>query len=145
MWPRNDDMPAFDPLPAREKWRLTWCVGRGRAPSDAAMAPAAVELAEHFQQRHRKHPHLIRWAPPLVFALYTYGTLSQVLDGDTVLLALYVLVALICVAHVTFNPLLRPRSVARSLEASDHGARGQAAKSYEAAREGTPRRRADQA
>lgn len=82
------------------------------------MAAAAVELAESYQRRGRVAPTLFRW---LAIAVILGGVAAGVLsaaDGDALLTITMALVVLTNVAHLAFNPMIRPRNVARSLEAS---------------------------
>ncbi|HKB50408.1 MAG TPA: hypothetical protein VKC63_03145 [Solirubrobacterales bacterium] len=82
------------------------------------MAAAAVELAERYQRRGRGDPTLHRW---LAIALILVGVALAILaaaDGDALLMSAMALIALTNVAQLAFNPVLRPKNVARSLEAS---------------------------
>jgi hypothetical protein len=82
------------------------------------MAAAAVELAERCQRRRRgdRKLHLL-----VAIALILVGAPLAILaaaDGDALLMSAMALITLTNAAQLAFNPVLRPRSVARSLEAS---------------------------
>jgi hypothetical protein len=82
------------------------------------MAAAAVELAERYQRKGLSESTLYRF---LVIALILIGVAFAILaaaDGDALLMIATALVALTNAAHLAFNPMLRPKDVARSLEAS---------------------------
>jgi hypothetical protein len=82
------------------------------------MAAAAVELAERYQRRGRSEPTLYRF---LAIALILVGVALAILaatHGDALVMSAMALIALTNVAQLAFNPLLRPKNVARSLEAS---------------------------
>jgi predicted nucleic acid-binding Zn ribbon protein len=111
-------MRTFQALSYGEKWRVTRLVAKGEAPRDPRMAAATVELAERFQRRERGEATLYRF---LAIALILVGVALAILaaaEGDALLMSAMALIALTNVAHLAFNPLLRPENVARSLEAS---------------------------
>jgi hypothetical protein len=111
-------MRAFQALSYSEKWRVTRLVAKGEAPHDPRMAAAAVELAESYQRRGRLAPTLLRW---LAIAAILVGVAFAILsaaDGDALLMISMALIVLTNVAHLAFNPVIRPHNVARSLEAS---------------------------
>jgi hypothetical protein len=113
-----NDMPTFKALSYGEKWRVTRLIANGEAPLDPRMATAAVELAERYQRRGRGEPTLHRF---LAIALILVGVALAILaaaDGDTLLTSAMALIALTNVGQLAFNPMLRPKNVARSLEAS---------------------------
>lgn len=111
-------MRTFQALSYGEKWRVTRLVAKGEAPHDPRMAAAAVELAESYQRRGRVAPTLLRW---LAIAVILGGVAVAILsaaNGDALLTITMALVVLTNVAHLAFNPMIRPQNVARSLEAS---------------------------
>jgi hypothetical protein len=111
-------MRTFQALSYGEKWRVTRLVTKGEAPHDPRMAAAAIELAERYQRRGRGDPTLYRW---LAIALILVGVALAILaaaDRDALPMSAMALIALTNVAQLAFNPALRPRNVARSLEAS---------------------------
>jgi len=82
------------------------------------MAAAAVELAERYQRKGRGEPTLHRF---LAITLIVAGVALAILaaaDGDALLMSGMALIALTNVAQMVFNPMLRPKNVTRSLEAS---------------------------
>lgn len=82
------------------------------------MAAAAVELAERYQRKGRGESTLYRF---LAIALILIGVAFAILaaaDGDIAVMIAPALVALTNAAHLAFNPMLRPKNVARSLETS---------------------------
>jgi hypothetical protein len=114
----SDDMPKYQALPYGEKWRVTRLVAKGEAPRDPRMAAAAVELAERYQRKGRAEAALYRF---LAITLILIGSALAVLaatDGDVLLMSAMALIALTNVGQMVFNPMLRPKNVARSLEAS---------------------------
>jgi Flp pilus assembly protein TadB len=113
----SDDMPTFQALSYGEKWRVNRLVAKGEAPQDPRMAAAAVELAERCRRRERE-ASLHRG---LAIVLIVVGLALAVLaaaHGDALLMSAMALIALTNVAQFAFNPMTRPKNVARSLEAS---------------------------
>jgi hypothetical protein len=113
-----DDMRTYQALSYGEKWRVTRLVAKGEAPHDPRMAAAAVELAERYQRKGRNEAALYRF---LAIALILVGVTLAVLaaaDGNALTMSAMALIALTNVGQLVFNPMLRPRNVARSLEAS---------------------------
>ena len=114
----SDDMRTFQALSYGEKWRVTRLVAKGEAPHDPRMAAAAVELAESYQRKGRGELTLHRFlAVTLIIAGLALAILAAA-DGDALLMSAMALVALTSVVQLIFNPMLRPKNVARSLEAS---------------------------
>jgi hypothetical protein len=114
----HDEMQTFRALSYREKWRVTRLVAKGEAPQDPEMAVAVVELAERYQRRGRGEPMLHRF---LAGALVLVGIALAILaaaHGDALLMSAMALIALTNIGQLAFNPMLRPKNVARSLEAS---------------------------
>jgi hypothetical protein len=111
-------MRTFKALSYGEKWRVTRLVAKGEAPHDPRMAAAAVELAESYQRRGRGESTLHRFlAITLILVGVTLAILAAA-DGDALLMSAMALIALTNVGQLAFNPMLRPKDVARSLEAS---------------------------
>lgn len=111
-------MPTFKALSYSEKWRVNRLVAKGEAPHDPRMAAAAIEVAERCQRRGRGEPTLYRF---LAIALILIGVALAILaatDGDVLLMSAMALIALTNVGQLAFNPMLRPKNVARSMEAS---------------------------
>jgi len=82
------------------------------------MAAAAVELAERYQRKGRNEATLHRF---LAIALIVVGVTLAILaatDGDALVMSAMALIALTNVGQLACNPMLRPKNVARSLEAS---------------------------
>jgi hypothetical protein len=114
----SNDKPTFRALSYGDRWRVTRLVAKGEAPQDPRMAAAAVELAESYQGRGRGEASLHRG---LAIVLILVGLALAVLaaaDGDALVMSAMALVVLSNVAQFAFNPMTRPRNVARSLEAS---------------------------
>lgn len=114
----SDDMRTFQALSYGEKWRVTRLVAKGRAPDDPRRAAAAVELAERYQRRRHVAPTLLRWLAIAVILGSLAVAILSAAGGDALLAITMALLVLTNVAHLAFNPLVRPQSVARSLEAS---------------------------
>jgi hypothetical protein len=114
----SDDLRTYQALSYGEKWRVTRLVAKGEAPQNPRMAAAAVELAERYQRRGRGEPTLYRF---LAIALIFVGVALAVLaaaEGHALVMSSMALIALSNIGQLVFNPMLRPRNVARSLEAS---------------------------
>lgn len=114
----SDNMQKYQALSYREKWHVTRLVARGEAPHDPRMAAAAVELANRYQRKGRNESTLYRF---LAIALVLVGAALAILaatDGDALLMSAMALVALTHAGQLVCNPMLRPKHVARSLEAS---------------------------
>lgn len=111
-------MRTYQALSYSEKWRVARLVSKGEAPHDLRMAAAAVELAERYQRKGRNESTLHRFlAIVLILVGVTLAILAAV-DGDTLTMSAMALIALTNVGQLVFNPMLRPKKVARSLEAS---------------------------
>jgi hypothetical protein len=111
-------MRTYQALSYGEKWRVTRLVAKGEAPHDPRMAAAAVELAESYQRKGRGEPTLHRF---LAIALILVGVTLAILAavaGEALVMSAMALIALTNVGQLAFNPMLRPKNVARSLEAS---------------------------
>lgn len=111
-------IPAYDELSLGDKWRATRLLSQGEAPSDPAMARAVIELAEKYRSRRRVYGVLDRWWP--IAAVIVFGAISipAAIAGNVAMTIVVVLLLLGSVLHVMFNPALRPKNIARSLEAS---------------------------
>jgi predicted nucleic acid-binding Zn ribbon protein len=111
-------MRMYQALSYGDKWRVTRQVAKGEAPHDPRMAAAAVELAERYQRKGRNESMLYRF---LAIALILVGVALAILaavDGDALLMSAMALIALTNAGQLVFNPMLRQKNVARSLEAS---------------------------
>lgn len=111
-------MRTYQTLSYGEKWRVTRLVAKGEAPHDPRMAAAAVELAERYQRKGRNEATLYRF---LAIALILVGVTLAILaaaDGDALTMSAMALIALTNIGQLVFNPMLRPKNVARSLKAS---------------------------
>jgi hypothetical protein len=109
-------MQAFKALSFADRWRVRRFVFRGEAPDDPRMAAAAIELAERYQRRN--HPRILSWGMAFLLVCFSALLIWSAIDGDareTVISGAWILIA---AAHLAFNPETRPKSVARSLEAS---------------------------
>jgi len=102
-----------------DKWRLRGFVFRGEAPDDPRLAAATVELAESYQRQMRRYRGVGRWFPGALGIAFSILALLNGLQGDKVSVVLYALIALGNFAHYAFNPVTRPKNVARSLAASE--------------------------
>jgi small-conductance mechanosensitive channel len=80
------------------------------------MAAAAVELAESYQRQ--RHTSLLRWLIPAVIVVCTVVAILGALGGEILVAVVFGLSAVVNVAHLALNPAMRPKSVARSLDAS---------------------------
>lgn len=112
------EMPAFQALPDGDKWRVSRLLVRGKVPSDPRMAAAAVELAESYHCRGRACKAFSRWVPVVTAVWIFTRTIPGAIEGgvgDAILVAVVILGA---AGHLVLNPAMRPRNVARSLEAS---------------------------
>lgn len=111
-------MQAFKALSFVDKWQVRRCLLRGEAPVDPRMATAAIELAESYQRRSQSNTEQTRWLK-LVFAATALAVaLLGAIHGDPLGVAAFGLIALVNVGDLALNPAMRPKRVARSLEAS---------------------------
>ncbi len=119
-WPAASDyMRAFQALSYGDKWRVRRFLARGEAPSSPRMAAAAVGLGEScYPRRDRNGFTFMRWGPTIWVVGFGAATIFAVAKGDALMAILDALIVLGWVGHLMFNPMFRPRSVARSLEAS---------------------------
>ncbi len=82
------------------------------------MAVAAVELAESYHCRGRAYKAFVRWVPVITAVWIFTRTIPGAIEGgvgDAILVAVVILGA---AGHLVLNPAMRPRNVARSLDAS---------------------------
>jgi hypothetical protein len=80
---------------------------------------AALEWAESYQRRGQSRTALPRWLPLVVVVVCGAGAIFFfAVDGDALVAILNALIALVNLAHLALNPVVRPQSVARSLKAS---------------------------
>ncbi len=80
------------------------------------MAAAAVALAEGYQRQG--HMGSLRWLATAIVVLMVPAAIYVALEGDALKAVLWGSLALSNAAQLMFNPAMRPKSVARSLEAS---------------------------
>lgn len=118
MGPVEDRMETSRALSYREQWRVRGYLVRGEAPSDPRMAVAAVELAERYQRRGRIVTKVMRWWPAFMIVVFGFATFSNALEGDTGMTIVYAVIVLGSLAQLLFDPIMRPKQTARSLEAS---------------------------
>lgn len=111
-------MPAFGALSYGDRWRVVGFLRRGEAPQDPQIAAAAVEWAEDYQRQGRSRAALLRWFPLVVGIVCGAAAVLFAIEGDAMVAILNALLALVNLGHLTLNPTVRPRSVARSLKAS---------------------------
>lgn len=109
-------MEAFKALSFGDKWRVSRCVYRGEAPRDPRLAAAAIELAESYQRQ--RSAGWLRWLALVVAVAATFAAVLTAVDGELLQAGVLALVALVNIGHLALNPATRPKSVARSLEAS---------------------------
>jgi hypothetical protein len=114
----SEKTPGFQALPYGDRWRITRLLAKGEAPRDPRMAAVAVELAESFQARGRAYASFIRWLPIVVIVACGAAAIFFTVDGDTRSAILNAAIVLVNIAQLALNPMARPKSVARSLEAS---------------------------
>jgi hypothetical protein len=112
------DMQVFQALSYGEKWRVARFLAEGEAPPDPRMAAAAIELAESYQGQGPGRATLARWLPAVVIVVCGAGAILLAVGGDALAAILNALIVLINVGALIFNPMTRPRNVARSLEAA---------------------------
>lgn len=109
-------MEAFKALSFGDRWRVSRCVYRGEAPRDPRLAAAAIELAESF--RHQRSGGRLRWFAILVGIVVAVVAVLGAMAGDPLTAVVFGLAALVNIGQMAINPRFRPKSVARSLEAS---------------------------
>ncbi len=82
------------------------------------MAAAAVALAESYQRKGRSETTLHRFLAIVLILVSLALSVLAAAEGDALLMSAMALIALTNVGQLAFNPMLRPKDVARSLEAS---------------------------
>ncbi|HEU5064057.1 MAG TPA: hypothetical protein VFT79_13040 [Solirubrobacterales bacterium] len=116
-------MQAFQALSYRDKLRVRY-LRRGEAPADPRMAAAAVELAEGYQRQGRAMAAWMRWSPAFLATCYGMFTILAAVDGGQPSWIFFAFVALGWAWISMSTPASRPKSMARSLEASRRVASG---------------------
>jgi len=114
----RDEMPAFRALSDGDKFRVSRLLVRGKAPSDPRMAAAAVELAESYHCRGRAYKAFSRWVPVLTAIWIFTRTIPGAIEGGVGDAILVVVVILGAAGNLVLNLAMRPKNVARSLDAS---------------------------
>lgn len=109
-------MQPFKALSFSDRWRVRRFVFRGEAPDDPRMAAAAIELAERYQRRD--HTRLLGWGMASLLVCFSGLLIWAAIGGNTREIVISGAWILIAAVHLAFNPETRPKSVARSLEAS---------------------------
>lgn len=109
-------MQAFKALSFADKWRVSRAIYRGEAPADPRMAAAAIELAESYQRQ--RNTKLLRWLIPVIVVGAGGVAILGAVTGDMLQAVVFGAMALVNLGHLALNPASRPKSVARSLEAS---------------------------
>lgn len=110
-------MQAFNALSSEDRWRVRRAVFRGEAPRDPRMAPAAVELAQSYQQ-HGRRERWLYWFYAVGGIVAIIGAIFCAIDGNLLMVAVFALLTSISVSNLALNPVTRPKRVARSLAAS---------------------------
>lgn len=110
-------MGKFRTLSYGEKWRVNRLVAKGEAPQDPRMAAAAVELAEKCQRGEREGSLHRGLAIVLILVGLALAVLAAA-HGDALVVSAMALLVVSGVAQFVFDPMTRPKNVARSLEAS---------------------------
>jgi hypothetical protein len=111
-------MPTYQALSFGEKLRAARFLTRGVAPSEPRMAVAVVALGESYRARGRAYATLTRWLP--FFSVIVFGAIAipEAVEGSTLMTVMAVLLVLGSIGHLMLNPAVRPKNLARSLEAS---------------------------
>lgn len=118
MWPLDKNNQEFQALSFANKLRVCRSLVRGEAPSDPGMAPAAIELAESYQRQGWSYKVLMRWLPWMMVVGTGYLAIPAAISGNFGMLTSYLVVVLLCVGTLLFDPATRPRNRLRSLVAA---------------------------
>ncbi len=110
--------PKFQELSSLEQLRVCRFLTRGESPDDPELAAVTLEVGEHYQAQHPARAAVMRWWPIVGSLFFTVFTLPGALDGEVWKAILFVLIILGFVGNLMLNPSTRPKSVARSVEAS---------------------------
>jgi len=111
-------MQTYHALSVGDRWHVFRLLAQGEAPSDPRMAAAAIELAESYRGHGRAYATLSRWLPFVTVVVFGAIAIPAAVNGDMAMAVVVVLLILGSVGHLILNPALRPKNVARSLEAS---------------------------
>jgi hypothetical protein len=109
-------MPLLQTLPTRQRMAVLSCVRRGRAPDDPNLAPAAIEVAEHYQEPG--FARIIPWLGLWSIGFFSVVAIISAIGGDRGALTVSCLLIAARVALIPRVPLVWAGNVARSLEAS---------------------------
>ncbi|HEU5254156.1 MAG TPA: hypothetical protein VFU16_12625 [Solirubrobacterales bacterium] len=112
------EIKEFEALSYMDKWRVSRCLVRGEAPEDPAKAVAAVALAEKYQSQSHSYRGAILWLPLVLIVLASISTIFALIDGNELRLLMNALIILLGGLQYVMNPIVRPKNMARSLEAS---------------------------
>jgi hypothetical protein len=124
MWLLNEETPTFRALSYGDKLRVGRSLTLGKAPDDPRLAAAAVELGDSYQRKSRVYIAFARWAP--LFAALSIGWIagSQAIEGDWTMGLLCALIVFTTAWTFAFDPITRPRNLARGMKASRRIATG---------------------
>lgn len=133
------DSHSYQALSFGDKLRAARFLSQGESPSDPGMATAVVELGERYRAHGRAYAALIQWLS--LFSVIVFGAIAipEAIDGNIAMTIVTVLLVLGSIGHLTLNPAVRPKNLARSLEASRQvvGRTGHEAHGETGQREGT--------
>ena len=126
------DTHPYQALSFGDKLRAARFLSQGDAPSDPGMATAVVALGERYRAHGRAYAALIRWLPLCSVIVFGAIAIPEAIDGNIAMTIVTVLLVLGSIGHLALNPAVRPKNLARSLEASrrvveqtGHEARGE--------------------
>jgi hypothetical protein len=110
------EMAAFRSLSLRERWIVMSCIRRGRAPNNPQLAPATVELAEHY--RYRGIARIVPWLGLIAVCVISLIGINHALAGNWNRALVDGLLIAARLAFVPWMPLVWSGNVRRSLEAT---------------------------
>lgn len=110
--------PKFRELSSLDQFRVCRFLTRGEAPDDSELAAITADAGERYQTKSRALAALLGWWPMVLAFFLIVWVLPGALDGQVEMVILFLFVVLGTVGNIMLNPWTRPKSVAKSMEAS---------------------------
>lgn len=110
--------PKFRELSSFDQFRVFRFLTRGDAPDDPELAAITLDAAGRYQTQSHVLAALFRWWPMVLALLLIVPTLPGALDGQVMMVIFFLFIVLGVVGNIMLNPWTRPKSVAKSMEAS---------------------------
>jgi hypothetical protein len=117
-----EQTPALDALSRSERSRLNGYLRSGQAPQNPRISAAVVEWGERCQRKAESRKNrLLRWSMPVfvvILAVEGVNLANQGFPISPLRAAVSFLTAAFISVHLVRSPMMRPKRIARSVDAS---------------------------